>query len=413
MFKTKTLPSLALLFLLLLTLCAFDAPAQEAQGARRAQEDQARRAQTEGNFAFAFGGGNHLGVSVESVTRENIGGLNLSGEPRGVVVREVLKDSPAAKAGLQKNDVLLRFDGEQISSAQKLQRLINESAPEHTARLTISRNGAEQELSVTLGKREHFSPQAFGNFNFPDVQAFGLNSEEFKRQAEELQRNSKEWQERSNEWKERAKELEQNSQEMRRNLEEKFRADGFGNNFTFVFGGEGRRIGITTQELTGQLADYFGVSERGGLLVTSVAENSPASKAGLKAGDVVTEVDGTQLRNAGELSRAINSRDEGEVKLTIKRERKTRTIKVTPDRTQNNPTLYTPGGIGRIAATAPRALIAPRVSVAPMRALRAMPPTPARPATPSLAPFAAPRPQAAPRIYVTPATPARRGVWIL
>ncbi|HEV7904488.1 MAG TPA: PDZ domain-containing protein [Pyrinomonadaceae bacterium] len=411
MFKTKTLLSLALL---LPTLCAFDASAQEARGA---QEDQARRAQTEGAFAFAFGGGNHLGVSVEGVTRENMGGLNLSGEPRGVVVREVSKDSPAAKAGLQKNDVLLRFDGEQISSAQKLQRLINESAPEHTARLTISRNGAEQELSVTLGKRGDFSPQAFGNFNFPDVQAFGLNSENFKRQAEEFQRNSKEWQGRSKEWKERAKELELNSQEMRRNLEEKFRADGlgnnFGNNFTFVFGGEGRRIGITTQELTGQLADYFGVSERGGLLVTSVAENSPASKAGLKAGDVVTEVDGTQLRNAGELSRAINRRDEGEVTLTIKRDRKTRTIKVTPDRTQNNPMLYTPGGIGRIAATAPRALIAPHVNVVPMRALGAMPPTPARPATPSLAPFAAPRPQAAPRIYVTPATPARRGVWIL
>jgi C-terminal processing protease CtpA/Prc len=414
MFKTKTLLSLALL---LLTLCAFDASAQEAQ-ARGAQEDQARRAQTEGAFAFAFGGGNHLGVSVESVTRENMGGLNLSGEPRGVVVREVMKDSPASKAGLQKNDVLLRFDGEQISSAQKLQRLINESAPEHTARLTISRNGSEQELSATLGKRENFSSQAFGNFNFPGAQAFGLNSEDFKRQAEELRRNSKEWQERSKEWKERAKELELNSQEMRRNLEEQFRADGFGNNFgnnfTFVFGGEGRRIGITTQELTGQLADYFGVSERGGVLITSVAENSPASKAGLRAGDVVTEVDGTQLRNAGELSRAINRRDEGEITLTIKRDRKTRNIKVTPDRTQNNPTLYTPGGIGRIAATAPRAVFAPRVNVAPVRALRAMPPTPARPATPSLAPFAAPRPLAAPRIYVTPATPpARRGVWIL
>lgn len=405
MFKTKTLLSLALL---LLTLCALDASAQEGQ-ARRAQEDQARRAQTEGAFAFAFGGGNHLGVSVESVTRENMGSLNLSGAPRGVVVRDVHENGPAAKAGLQKNDVILRFDGEQISSAQKLQRLINESAPEHTARLSISRNGAEQELSVTLGKRESISPQAFGNFKFPDVQAFGLNADEFKRNAEELQRNSKEWQRNSEEWKKRAKELQLNSENMRKELENKFRAEGFGNNFTLVYGGGGRRIGITTQELTGQLADYFGVSERGGLLVTSVTENSPAAKAGLRAGDVVTEVDGTQLRNAGELSRAINRRDEGEVTLTIKRDRKTRTIKLTPDRTQNNPTLYTPGGIGRVAATAPRALLAPRVNVAPIRAWRSVPATPARPATPGFAP----RPSPAPRIYVTPATPARPGVWVL
>jgi membrane-associated protease RseP (regulator of RpoE activity) len=397
MVRTKTLISLALLSLI---LCVANAPAQETQ---------VRRAPADGAFAFAFGGGNHLGVSVESVTRENMSSFNLRGEPRGVVVREVSENGPAAKAGLQKNDVILRFDGEQVSSAQKLQRLINESAPEHTARLTISRNGTEQELSVTLGKRESFGPQSFGNFKFPDVQAFGLNPDELKRHSEKWQRDSEEW-------KKRAKELDLNSQEMRKNLE-KFRAQGFGNNFTLVYGGGNRRIGIATQELSGQLADYFGVSERGGLLITSVVENSPAAKAGLKAGDVVTEVDGTRLNNAGELSRALNRRDEGEVKLTVVRDRKTRTIKVTPDRTQNNPTLYTPGGSGFGPATiAPMALSAPRVSVSPMRVLpatRAIPVTPARPATPSLAPLAAPRPPSAPRIYAVPATPARPGVWIL
>lgn len=391
MFKTKTFLSLAVL---LTSLGALNVSAQEAR---------ASRAQTEGAYAFSFASGNHLGVSVESVTRENMGSFNLRGEPRGVAVRDVQEDSPAAKAGLQKNDVILRFDGEQVTSAQKLQRLINESAPEHTARLSISRGGAEQELSVTLGRREASTSQSFGNFKMPDVQAFGLNSDEFKRNAEEWQRNSEEW-------KKRAKELQLNSQEMRKNLE-KFRAEGFGQNFTMVYGGGNRRIGITTQELTGQLANYFGVADRGGLLVTSVVENSPAAKAGLKAGDVVTEVDGARLSNAGELSRALNRRDEGEVTLTITRDRKTRTIKVTPDRTQNDPTLYTPGGIG--TTIAPMALSVPRVSLVPLRVMPALPATPARPAMPSLAPLAAPRPMIAPRIYVTPATPARPGVWIL
>ncbi|HYO99531.1 MAG TPA: PDZ domain-containing protein, partial [Pyrinomonadaceae bacterium] len=327
----------------------------------------------------------------------------LRGEPRGVAVREVAEGSPAAKAGLQKNDVILRFDGEQVTSAQKLQRLINESAPEHTARLTISRGGAEQELSVTLGRREHFTPRSFGNFNFPDVQTFNFNNEEFKRRAEELHRNSEEW-------KKRAKELQLDSQKMRKDLAEKFRAKGFGENFTLVQGGSGRRIGITTQTLTDQLADYFGVgSGGGGLLVTSVVENSPAAKAGLKAGDVVTEVDGERLRTAGELSRALNRKDEGEVKLTVMRDRKTRTVKVTPDRTENSPTFFTPGGFG---ATAPMALIAPRVSVVPR---------PAMPAVPRITPLVAPRAPAAPRIYATPrvvpvappAAPTRPGVWVL
>jgi len=361
-----------------------------AAGAHAQEAPEGRGGRAEGAQVFVFGGGNQLGVAVDSVTRENMNSFNLRGEPRGVVVREVLPDSPAAKAGLQKNDVILRFDGEQVSSGQKLQRLINESAPEHTARLSISRGGAEQELSVTLGKREGFAPGAFGNFRFPEGQAFGFNADEWKRSAEDLKRNSEEWKRRAKEWK-------QNSDEMRKGLE-KFRAEGFGNNFTLVYGAGNRRIGITTQNLTDQLANYFGVSGRDGLLVTSVAENSPASKAGLRAGDVVTEVDGARLKNAGELSRALNRKDEGDVSLTIVRDKKTRTIKVTPDRTQNNPTFFMPDGVG---AVAPMALIAPRVQLAAPRVTIA--PRPAMPAMPRIAP----RPPAA------PVAPARSGTWVL
>jgi serine protease Do len=386
MFGKKTVLSLALLF-----VASAGAHAQEARGGG---------GNPSGARVFVYGGGNHLGVAVESVTRENMNGFNLRGEPRGVVVRDVSADSPAAKAGLQKNDVILRFDGEQVSSVQKLQRLINESAPEHTARLSISRGGAEQELSVTLGRREDSAPGAFGNFRFPEGRSFGLNADELKRRAEELTRNS-------DEWKKQAKEWERNSDEMRRGLE-KFRAEGFGNNFTLVQGTGGRRIGITTQTLTDQLANYFGVSGRDGLLVTSVAENSPAAKGGLRAGDVVTEVDGTRLKNAGELARALNRKDEGEVALTVVRDRKTRTIKVRPDRTQNNSTFFPPEGLG---AVAPMALHAPRVHLAPRPSL------PPVPALPRIRPHVAPRPPATPRIYTVPpaapAAPVRSGTWVL
>ena len=389
MFGKKMALSLALLLVVV-----------AAVGARAQEEAQGRGG---GAQIFVFGG-NHLGVSVESVTRENMGSFNLSGEPRGVAVRELLADGPAAKAGLQKNDVILRYDGEQVSSVQKLQRLINESAPEHTARLTISRGGAERELSVTLGKREGFAPGAFRDFKFPEGQTFNFDREELKRRAEELSRNSEEW-------KKRAKEQGLNSEEMRRSLE-RFRADNFGNNFTLVYGGAGRRIGVSTQPLTDQLANYFGVNGRDGLLVTSVVENSPASKAGLRAGDVITEVEGARLRNAGELSRALNRRDDGDVSLTVVRDKKTRTFKVTPDRTtENNPTFFTPRAMG---GSSPMALIAPRVQHAPRPA---MPAQPALPARPRLTPLVAPRPQPAPRIYpmppVAPLAPARPGTWIL
>jgi serine protease Do len=404
MFVKKMSLPLALLF-----AASVGAYAQEAREGRRPQIDGAR--------VFVHRGGNHLGVSVESVTRENMGSFNLSGEPRGVAVRDVLADSPAAKAGLQKNDVILRFDGEQISSAQKLQRLINESAPEHTARLTISRAGTEQELSVTLGRREGFAPGAFGNFDLHEGRAFSFDADELKRRAEEMARNS-------DEWKKRAKELGQNSQEMRRGLEN-FRLEGLGENFRLIQGAGSRRIGISTQNLTEQLANYFGVSGRDGLLVTSVAENSPASKGGLRAGDVITEVDGARLKNAAELARGLNRKDEGEVSLTVVRDKKTRTIKVTPERTQNNPTFFTPGGIGAgapVAAYVPRVeAYVPRVEIAPRPSLPSLQPAAPR-ITPHVAPrpHAMPRPQAAPRIYAAPpvapsapTAPRPSGAWVL
>ncbi|HEV2800223.1 MAG TPA: PDZ domain-containing protein [Pyrinomonadaceae bacterium] len=391
MFGKRMILSLACLLLVLVAQSAARAQA-EAQGRGSGRS-------ADGARVFVFGGGNHLGVSVESVTRENMSGYNLTGDPRGVAVREVSPDSPAAKAGLQKNDVILRFDGEQVSSVQKLQRLINESAPEHTARLSISRGGAEQEVSVKLTKREGYAPGAFGEFRFPEGQTFNFDAEGLKRRAEELARNSEEWKNRAKEWKE-------NSEEWRKNME-KFRAEGFGNNFTLVYGGTGRRIGITTQTLTGQLADYFGVSGRDGLLVTSVTENSPASKAGIRAGDVITEVDGTRLKNAGELARALNRKDEGEVSLTIVRDRKTRTVKVRPDRTQNNPTFFTPGAAA-VAGIAPVALIAPHVRIAPPAA-----PVPLVAPSINVTPRVNVMPLRAPAAPRAPVAPISRGVWVL
>jgi membrane-associated protease RseP (regulator of RpoE activity) len=64
--------------------------------------------------------------------------------------------------------------------------------------------------------------------------------------------------------------------------------------------------------------------------VTSVAEDSPAAKAGIRAGDVITAVDGEKVEVAGDLARAINKKKDGDVTLTIIRDKAQRTIAVTP-----------------------------------------------------------------------------------
>lgn len=329
--------------------------------------------QGEGANAFTMfsGGDNFLGVYTEPVTRENMSRYGLSGEPRGVAVARVSEGSPAAKAGLQKDDVIVRFDGEAVGSARKLSRLIEESAPEHAARLTIARGGTEREVAVTLGRRE--TGRVMEGLKFDNGELFRLKGGEWQKQTEEEARRQRE------EWKQRAEEL-------RKGLENVPRG-GFGGNFANGLGTGGRRIGVTTTPLTDQLADYFGVGREGGVLITSVRENSPAARGGLKAGDVITEVDGERVKGAGELTRAVSRKDAGEVSLTVVRERSRRTLRVTPEKAQAQTwtipeglfkapegVIALPGALMNGASTIPLAapfIVAPRVRALP--ATRALP----------------------------------------
>ncbi len=259
-------------------------------------------------YAVVINGGNYLGVTTEEVTRENMGRYGMR-EPRGVAITSVVKDGPAERAGLRKDDVILRFDNEPITSARKLTRLISEAAPEQTVRLTISRGGSEQEVSVTLGSRR-------GPFTISSGEEMRARVDELRRQAEELgQRGA-----------------------------------------TIFSFGSNRRIGVTTTALTKQLGEYFGVSDGRGVLVTSVAENSQAARAGLRAGDVITAVDGTVIEDTADLARAIGRRNEGDVTLTIIREKSQRTITVTPERRDSF-----------VPQSAPRISVSPVVRISPLQ----------------------------------------------
>lgn len=88
------------------------------------------------------------------------------------------------------------------------------------------------------------------------------------------------------------------------------------------------KIGVGGAAMTEQLAHYFGVD--GGILIDTVRFDSPASKAGLKAGDVIVESDGVAVNGPLGLVRAINDKKEGDVTLKIVRDRKSQTISLTP-----------------------------------------------------------------------------------
>ncbi len=239
--------------------------------------------------------GGYLGVQTEDISKENLSKYGLS-TVRGVGVDKVVENSPAAKGGLQNGDVILKFDGEEISSVRKLTRLIGETAPDHAVKLTVSRSGGEREISVTLGKRE--MPQFSGsNFNLGSLQNLEMMPG-----------------------------LPRTMQTM------PLPPTGDGDSNVFVWRtGNSRQIGVGVTPLTKQLGDYFGAADGKGLLVNSVRENSPAAKAGLKAGDVIVEVEGKAVNGMPDLMRAVNEKKEGGIALTFIRDKNRQTVNIVPE----------------------------------------------------------------------------------
>lgn len=243
--------------------------------------------------AAPFAGG-YLGVRAMEITKENFAAYGLSGV-RGVAIEGVAKDSPAAQAGLRKGDVILKFNGEEVTSVFKLTRLLAEIAPDHEAKITISRGATESEYTVTPAKREmpEFSEDVFGSFDgFPPIGAPGLRRVPMS-PGEVLQ----------------------------------FPADP---NLLLNGRRPPRQIGVSVTNLTEQLSEYFGVKSGKGLLINKVGKDSPAAQAGILAGDVIVEADGSAVENNLDLLRALNQKKEGDVTLTIIRDKNRQTVTVTP-----------------------------------------------------------------------------------
>ena len=87
------------------------------------------------------------------------------------------------------------------------------------------------------------------------------------------------------------------------------------------------RLGVTVQDINQTLAESFGMKRPDGALVATVARNSAAAKAGLKPGDVITEVNGEPIVRSGSLSSIIGMASPGEkVKLKVWRDQSSREI---------------------------------------------------------------------------------------
>ena len=258
--------------LLLAASAAFAQP-QPPQPPQAPQAPQAPRASRTGRVIVRSPGSSYLGVGVAEVDAERAKALNFK-EERGAEVKSVDEDSPASKAGVKVNDVILEYNGQRVEGAEQLIRLVAETPVGRQAKLLVSRNGAAQTLTAAIGSRPRGLVWNGGEFKFnmPEIRI-----PDMPRMVQSLQ---------------------------------------------------SRSLGVESEPLNSQLAEYFGVKE--GVLVRSVIKGSAADKAGLKAGDVITKIGDKKVGSPKDISNALRSTTPGKAfPVTVTRDRKETTVNAT------------------------------------------------------------------------------------
>jgi serine protease Do len=228
-------------------------------------------------------GGSWLGAGVAEVTPDKMKEFKLPAE-RGVVLGKIVPDSPAAKAGLKQNDVVTEINGQRVEGTEQFRRMIREIPTGRTAQFTVWRDGRAQNITVTIGKSEMRHGDAFVAPAEPGSFAFQIP------QMPEIR--------------------------------------GMFENGPWTM--NRTRLGIDAEELNGEFGNYFGAPDGEGILVRGVFPDSPAAKAGLKVGDVITSVNDERIRSVGELrsKMAEQAHDNTTLKLGLIRNKAPLTVTV-------------------------------------------------------------------------------------
>lgn len=270
-------------------LAARTGEAQTSSESRRADRDRQVERQVyvapgDRRVIQLDGRGSQLGVMVSDLDGDKDGGVRID---------DVEQGSAADKAGVKTGDIVVEFDGERVRSARQLTRLVQETPAGRAVKMAVRRGSDRQTIDVTPDAREAF---AWNGRLGPDVER-------------EIERG-----------------VERGLRDLPERIEPFF-------NFRFDGGipaiGARGRLGVQVEGLSDQLATYFGVKD-GGVLVAGVTADSPAAKAGVKAGDVITKVNGTAVKDSGDVITALREvKDDGVVTLDIVRDKKATSLKAT------------------------------------------------------------------------------------
>lgn len=220
-----------------------------------------------GAALWAQASGSYLGIWIWEVDAARAKELRLA-QPGGVEVTLVRQGSPADQAGVRAGDVVAEYDGQKVQGIEQFSRLVRETPSGRAVRLRVMRNGAAQLLTAKIAAQTE-RPAEVGRIVVTQ-------------ERQDVPSSLMTW--------------------------------------------RSPVLGVDAEPLFGQLAEYFGVGEA--VLVRAVANGSPAERAGLKAGDVITRVGKQTVTTPAEITARLRAVTTPGVQVVIMRDRKEATFNV-------------------------------------------------------------------------------------
>ena len=232
----------------------------------------------------------YMGVGVIELSDDSAREIGLV-EPHGIEISSVADNSPAEEAGLRTGDIVLSYRGERVNGYQHFARLVRETPAGRTVELGIVRDGQRRAVDVEIGPRRPRDAVR------QTLAATKKHLDALKQRMGGMRSDAS------------GLVLDFDFPQIRMNL-------------------RNRRVGAEFESLDGQLAEFFGVVR--GVLVREVGEGSVAEGAGLRAGDVIVAIAGSEAKTADQVGQALARSDSGPVTLEIIRRRERMELRIDP-----------------------------------------------------------------------------------
>jgi serine protease Do len=192
-----------------------------------------------------------LGVMIQKVTPELAEQFGLE-KPEGALVAQVMEDSPAEKAGIKREDIIIEFDRTEIRKMSELPRIVASTPVGKRVEVKVIRKGREKKLEVEVGELEEERVAKAGR----------VTTE--------------------------------------------------------------KELGLTVQDLTPEIAQQLGISEKSGVLVSEVKVGGPAHEAGIRRGDIIKEIGRQPIEDLGEYRQQMaRMKEKQDILMLIQREEDT------------------------------------------------------------------------------------------